>query len=516
MNTSMPGNPGRPAPLISASARVALLVFGLLLARPSRGGELDALTRPSDFRAMRESSSNEDLSRNGDARSIEPGGTLVLADIEGPGVITHIWSTVASYDPFYPRSLVLRIHWDGNEHPGVVAPLGDFFGVGNGALADLDSVPVSVSSDGRARNCFWRMPFRKSARVTVTNESDKYRTDSFYYYLDWQKHETLPEDTLYFHAWYRQDAPAKPGDYTILETEGRGHYVGTVQSVHQVEIGWFGEGDDWFFIDGEETPSLRGTGTEDYFGDAWGFRRFTNAYHGVSVWEGYFPGDRVTAYRWHIPDPIPFTRSLKVKIEHRGSVFNDLGLQLGSFVERPDWVSSVAFWYQTPALGIAEPLPPAADRLAPWIILGPEDLDVTVVPDRGLTKAKEGFMYLPRHETPRIEFSFEVAEKGRYRIDAVLLHSIFAGVYQPMLDGGRIGEPIDFCRSGHDPLPVRLDLHDLSAGRHTLAFEGLGASPRKRSATPMVNAFGLSYITLLRLESMAGYREALRAQMRSR
>ncbi|RLD13772.1 hypothetical protein DRI50_06500, partial [candidate division KSB1 bacterium] len=257
---------------------------------------LDNLISQQNFQSHRASSSNPELNSNGDALSIAAGETIVLADVRGPGVISHIWATVASVDPFYGRSLVLRIYWDGNEQPSVQSPLGDFFGVGHGAFSSFNSLPVSVSSQGRALNCFWKMPFRKSAKITITNESRKYETDSFYYYVDWQKRDELPDDLLYFHAQYRQAMPANPGDYTILETEGRGHYVGTVYSVQQMETGWFGEGDDRFYIDGENTPALKGTGTEDYFGDAWGFRQFSRPWFGVSLWEGYFVGDRVTAY----------------------------------------------------------------------------------------------------------------------------------------------------------------------------------------------------------------------------
>ncbi|MBC8180185.1 DUF2961 domain-containing protein, partial [candidate division KSB1 bacterium] len=369
---------------------------------------LDNLIYKKDFKALRESSSNKDLHKNGDAVSIDPGETIILGELQGPGIINHIWTTIASVDPFHGRSLVIRMYWDGNEKPSVETPIGDFFGVGHGALVSFESNPVSTSSYGRARNCFWKMPFRKSAKVTITNESKKYRTDSFYYYLDWQKHDSLPENVLYFHAKYRQQFPALPGDYTILETEGNGHYAGTVYSVQNVELGWFGEGDDRFYVDGEEYPSLRGTGTEDYFGDAWGFRQFDRPYYGVSLWEGYFPGDRVSAYRWHIQDPIPFKKSLKVTIEHRGSVFNDLGILLGSFVERPDWISSVAIWYQFPAATFNEPIPPADKRIAPYQIYAAKDLTIRANPESGIMKSDIALDFYPRKPDASVEFDFEI------------------------------------------------------------------------------------------------------------
>ena len=494
-------------------AVVAVLAVVMALpgcARGTRGTGLAKLYQLQNYQAKRESSSHPDLHSNGDARPIGKGQTLVLGDLEGPGIITHIWCTVGSFDPFYGRSLVLRIYWDGADKPSVEVPLGDFFGVGHGAYADFESIPVNVSSHGRARNCFWPMPFRKRAKVTVTTESTKYDTDSFYYYLDWQKHEKLANDISYFHARYRQAMPAGPGDYTILETTGRGHYVGTVYSVQQVELGWFGEGDDRFYIDGEKLPSLRGTGTEDYFGDAWGFRQFSRPYYGVSLWEGYFPGDRVTAYRWHLQDPISFRKSLKVAIEHRGSVFTDTGQNLGQFYERPDWVSSAAFWYQSPPVGFNEPIAPVDKRIAPYRVLRFDELEVSATPESGLGKEKTGFLYLPGTADAQIEFDFEVAQEGRYQMSAFLTHSVFGSRYQPFLDGKRMGRELDLCISGHDQLWVSLDLHDLNKGKHTLRFEGRGPSSRRRSAAPAHYAFGITYLFLLRLDDMQGYHQLLR------
>jgi len=475
-------------------------------------GLLDNLYRQQSFRTCRTSSTAPDLNSNGDARSIEPGGTLVLAELDGPGIITHIWFTVGSADPFYGRSLVLRMYWDGAEKPSVETPLGDFFGLGNGAMVSFESVPVTVASRGRSLNCFWRMPFRKSAKITVTNESARYRTDSFYYHINWQKHETLPEDTMYFHARYHQAMPAQPGDYVFLETTGRGNYVGTVYSVQMVELGWFGEGDDRFYIDGEEVPSIQGTGTEEYFGDAWGFRQYYAPFFGAPVWEGYFPGDRGSAYRWHLLNPVAFTKSLKVAIEHRGSVFTDQGQHLGQFFERPDWLSSVAFWYQTPTVTFDEPIPPREKRIAPYKVLSVADLDIRATPEAGLMKAPEGITYLPGKPDAQVEVTFEVKEKGRYQISAFLYHSVFGSRYQPFLDGNPLGNELDLCISGADPVWVNFDLHDLDAGKHTMRFEGRGASANRRSMAPPRYAFGLNYLLLLRLEDMEGYRQVLQQQ----
>jgi len=302
-------------------------------------------------------------SGNADARFIGPGATLVLADLEGPGVIRHFWNTIAAEETGYSRLLVLRMYWDDEVHPSVECPIGDFFGIGHGMDVPFTSQPVCVSSSGRARNCYWPMPFRESARVTVTNEGRK-PIHALYWYLDWQKLPRLKRDVAYFHAMYRQEFPTVSGrNYLIADIEGRGHYVGTVLSIRQHQPSWWGEGDDFFYIDGEEEPSLRGTGSEDYFCDAWGFRHLERPYYGVPVFEGFGRLSRTTAYRWHIPDPVTFGKSLRVEIEHRGVGFDEHGDVISGFEERSDDFSSVAFWYQTEPHAKYEPLPRAYERL---------------------------------------------------------------------------------------------------------------------------------------------------------
>lgn len=308
------------------------------------------LSQPPDYESKR-ISSNDPTGGNEDWISIEPGETKVLAEIKEPGAITHIWNTVNA-ERYYPRMLVLRMYWDGESIPSVEAPLGDFFGVGHGLNRPFQSMPVAVSSDGRARNCYWYMPFQRSAKITITHEGFQ-RVEQFYYYIDYRTYPSLPPDSLYFHAQYRQSAPNPEvnlqgknaegkSNYVVLDTTGKGKYVGTVLSAQMNQDGWFGEGDDMLFIDGAEQPSILGTGTEDYFNDAWGFREFAFPYHGVSLWEGSKTGDRVTAYKWHITDPIAFQKSLRVTLEHGHA--ND---------RQDDWYSA-AFWYQT----LPPPTPP--------------------------------------------------------------------------------------------------------------------------------------------------------------
>ncbi len=493
-----------------------LTAFPVFAQPVTPGTGLHNLIYRQSFRAMRASSANEDLHQNGDAISIEPGATVEIGDFEGPGVIDHIWMTTGSEDPFYGRSMVIRIYWDDNENPSVEVPVGDFFGMGHGAWKPVTSVPLSTSSHGRAKNCFWPMPFRKHARITISNESKQYKVRSLYYYIDWGKYESLPENTLYFHAQYRQAFPAEPGDYTILDARGKGHFAGMVYSVQNMETGWFGEGDDRFYIDGEEVPSLRGTGTEDYFGDAWGFREFNTPFYGVALWEGYFPGDRTTAYRWHINDPIPFEKSLKVTIEHRGSVYTDAAMPLGSFLERSDWISSVAFWYQDAPAGFEGGLPPAENRVAPYTILDTQDLTVRATPDKNLNKTNPGIEYYPMTPDASVEFDFNIEKQGRYQVSAFLTHSLFSGVYQPFLDGKPLGPEIDLCATGSDPVWESFDLHELDAGTHTLRFECRGASPKMRTMAPKAYHLSVIYLVLLRLEDMEGYHAALQEFMKKK
>lgn len=492
-------------------SRIAkLLVFSFVSVHATLAVEpagLDALTRPQDYVAMRESSAKKDLSKNSDNRPIEPGATLVLGDLEGPGVITHLWTTVNAADLFYTRSLVIRVYYDGNEKPSVEVPFGDFFAGGYTAEPVFSSAVVATSAFGRARNCYWRMPFKRRARVTVTNESPEHRVHSFYYYLDWQKHDSLPDDTMYFHSRYRQEHPATPGDFLILETQGRGHYVGTVQSVLQTQYGWFGEGDDRFYIDGEQTPSLSGTGTEDYFGDAWGYLEFDRPYYGVTVYEGHMPGDRVTAYRWHIPDPVPFTKSIRVQIEHHGSLFTRQLEFLGQFHERPDWMSTVAFWYQDSPVTSPEPLPPLADRVPPYRVLKPAELAPKT--ERGAMQASDGGVaFSTISGDGAVEFTFNIEEEGLYRIDVILHHALYAGIYQPVLDGKPTGGAIDLLVEGDYATSHRLDLHDLTRGEHTLRFECQGRNPNTRSLLPPLHALAIDRIVLLRLEDLVGYMAA--------
>lgn len=301
---------------------------------PSSLGDLPRL---KNFSAHRVSSDNRFVGSNDDSKRIMPGETLAMADLKGPGVVDHIWLTVADNEYAWPRLVRLRVYYDGKKTPSVDVPLGDFFGVGHGYERDLDSLAIRDSSFGRARNSYWPMPFRQSCKITATDEGNRPVT-MFYYHVDWQKHPSLPADVAYFHGYYRQERPAVSGkNYEFLSVKGRGHYVGTVLNVIQSQVGWFGEGDDLFYVDGAPHPQIYGTGTEDYINEAWGLRVSYGPWTGTPVAEGERVGARLTGYRWHVPDPIPFTKSLWAGIEHAGWTYNQDGTSRSGFEERPDY-----------------------------------------------------------------------------------------------------------------------------------------------------------------------------------
>jgi hypothetical protein len=402
------------------------------------------LARLKNYSAWRVSSNNAFAFSNDDSKRIMPGQTLVIADLIGPGAVTHMWMTVADNEFGWPRLLRLRVYYDGHKTPSVDAPLGDFFGVGHGYERNLNSMMVRDTSFGRARNSYWQMPFVKSCRITVTNEGNRFVT-SLYYHVDYRKYASLPPDIAYFHAYYRQERPPWHGsNYEFLDIQGTGHYVGTAMSVVQTANGWFGEGDDLFYVDGEKKTRIDGTGTEDYFNDAWGLRVSDGAWTGTPVAEGEGVGARVTGYRWHVPDPIPFTKSLRAEIEHYGWTYNADGSARSGFEERNDFFSSVAFWYQR---GVNEGLPESpygAERLplgnATQIEVENSINDVTT--ERGKASvqrevfwSKDLLFFQAAGPGARINVPFDVPEDGYYEVLAEIAEAPDYGDYVASLDG---------------------------------------------------------------------------------
>jgi len=430
--------------------RIACAVVMLLAgsSAPALSQTLESITRPQEGRSMRASSGNP--IDNADSEKFAIGERKTIAQLTGPGKIAHMWLTPSSMDIRYPRALVLRMYWDGAEIPSVEVPLGDFFAVGNGMRATVNSLPVKVSSYGRGFNCYWQMPFRKEAKITLTNESDK-EPASCYYQIDWVRLDEPPPTTMYFHARYHQEYPPKMGQpYTVFVGKGRGHYVGTVLSSQNGIGHWFGEGDDFFYVDGEDEPSILGTGTEDYINEAWNMRVHSSLYTGCTVFEPRAPDARVSAYRWHIPDPIIFQKSLKFEIERRGFVMNSQGEVVSQSGSRPDFWSSVSFWYQDT---IAEPwceFPPYAQRVNPEIVLhlpkiveqirhSPQ-VELQVNPYNRATYTKPWFRVKNQTIGSWIEIPFEVAQPGRYSMSLFQHLRDDNGIWKVYIDNKEIHE----------------------------------------------------------------------------
>jgi len=281
--------------------------------------------------------------------------TCTLAEIKGPGTIQHIWITVAA--KAY-RDCVLRFYWDGEETPSVEAPLGDFFANGHGLRYNVSSLVVAVNPSG-GFNCYWPMPFRESARVTIENQRWE-DIAGFFYQITYALGEVPPE-AAYFHAqWRRSVTPREKPEHVLLEgVEGKGHYVGTFLAWTQLANGWWGEGEIKFFIDGDgEHPTICGTGTEDYFGGAWGFGdTYCTAFLGYPLWRRE-PGEvpKHGLYRWHVLDPIRFRQDLRVAIQALGWWPN------GRYQPLADDIASTAFWYQAEPHAGFPAFPPASAR----------------------------------------------------------------------------------------------------------------------------------------------------------
>ena len=272
------------------------------------------------------------------------------------------------------KNLILRAWWDGETSPSIEVPIGDFYGLGLGEYFTYQSALLAVAPI-KALNAYFQMPFSSGAKIAVTNEG-KERTDSLYFAVDYVTLPALPGGMGRFHAQYRQAAPCKgwtdnwthnwdslvdnrknldgAENYVFLEATGKGHFVGVTHAVEQNQDGWFGEGDDMIFIDGDAMPTINGTGTEDYYNGAWDFggQPFANMHQGAPcIVDPERIGGRYCLYRWHIESPIAFEKSIRVTIEH------------GHANHRSDNFYSTAYWYQTEPHAAFPALPPPAERV---------------------------------------------------------------------------------------------------------------------------------------------------------
>ncbi len=336
---------------------------------------LPQYARGQNYKSLKQSSFDR-TGGNADRWPIPPGGTQEVFNSAGPGVITHIWFTIAAQSVNHLKEVAIRMYWDGASKPSVEVPVGDFFGLNLGQYFNYQSEYLNCSSV-KALNSYFAMPFRRSARITATNEGPL-DVGAFYSNIDYQMVPALPEDVLYFHAQYRQAAPpvATSDDwktnrdanrllntdgklnYVFAETRGRGHLMGVTLGVLQNQEYWMGEGDDMIFIDDESKPAIIGTGSEDYFCGAWDFGGrdgaipFAHRQNGAQfIQSAERTGGRYCLYRWHGDNPVTFTRYMKHTMEH------------GHANHRADNFYSVCYWYQSQPYIDFPPLPKAADRI---------------------------------------------------------------------------------------------------------------------------------------------------------
>jgi hypothetical protein len=260
------------------------------------------------------------------AEDLKSGQSKTLLEIEGAGIIQRMWFTLRERSPEMMRSIRLRIYWDGETKPAVDVPFGDFFGYGLSKVVKFETALFS-NPEGRSFNCMIPMPFRKGAKVVLTNESS-HNIGSVFFDIDFVKLEKLGDDALYFHAyWTRQKTSELRKDFEFLpEIEGKGRFLGVNIGVNADKAygeTWWGEGEVKMYIDNDnELPTINGTGTEDYIGTAWGMGQFTGLYQGCTVAND--SAKQYAFYRFHIPDVIGFNKNFRASIQQIGGGMLDV------------------------------------------------------------------------------------------------------------------------------------------------------------------------------------------------
>jgi hypothetical protein len=426
--------------------------------------------------------------------------TITIAKLTGKRAITGMWVKLDSArlekNPDILRNVALRMQWDGEKNPSVWAPLGDFFGSGPG-INHYKSLPLGMTKD--LFYSYWYMPFAKGAVVELVNGGKDALTGEF---MIAHSPVTRPIETLgRFHAKWHRDAflPTEKErgiDWPMLKTQGKGRFCGVMMSIWSPKGGWWGEGDEKFFVDGEKFPSTIGTGSEDYFGYAWGDPAlFQNAYHNQTLCHDNV-GD-ISLNRWHITDNVPFQKSFEGDIEKYYP--ND----------RPCLYASVAYWYLAP--GGVDPYGevPAKNRLfstAPKSLIVPNAIEGESMEILGKTGGKterQGIEVLSRGAQlwwiegkpgDKLDLALPVDKTGAYKIKMQFIKAPDYGIVQIYLDGQKLGEPIDlYNASGVPSGEVSLGKMKLTAGEHKLTVEIVGANKKAVKAY----MFGLDYVRFL-------------------
>jgi hypothetical protein len=420
--------------------------------------DLDELATVLDRTSHRASSYDRTGGNVDIISSFAPRASEVLLDVKGPGKITHVWLTFTTFpgNKTALRDIVIRMYWENSQIPSVEVPLGDFFALGHNKYYTVQSIPVAVGDNRRALNCYWPMPFYKRARIELFNNGRR-SIRRIYYNIDYELGTIAPKQGL-FHAEFRRDkelrTQARHGNttgkdnYVILETEGRGHYVGCALFIDAEPGGWWGEGDDMIFIDHSELPTIIGTGSEDYFCNAWGYRNaFSYPFYGAPLLEKREDkGSFTTVYRWHVLDPVRFNKHIRVTIEHlfHPKVVNDY--------------SSVAFWYQLEPiekrqrLGYAEDNHPrnyekAPKRPATFELDGTKiepELNAQGIAARAITAELHdgykhgGWLKVQTGDSGKVEMKIAVPVDGNYRVRLKPVNHLIDGAIEVGLKGGEL------------------------------------------------------------------------------
>jgi hypothetical protein len=441
--------------------------------------------------------------------TVGAGETAVVAELSGPRAITALRAKLDL--PAQPddrdrlRELCLRITWDDEARPAVWTPLGDFFGAAPG-FNPYRSLPLGMTEDDFYS--FWYMPFAKKARVELINDGKDKRTVTFRV-----THAPLAppvEKLARFHAKWHRDAflPEAPErraiDWTMLKTRGAGRFLGVMLHIWNPRGGWWGEGDEKFFVDGEKFPSTIGTGSEDYFGYAWSSaERFTHAFHNQPHNDGGSRG-HVSVNRWQIADNVPFQKTFEADIE---KYYQN---------EKPTLYAAIVYWYQAAGQPDAYPALPLAERTG-WYVQPPnlrvagalegEELKIiectggSAAPqdlsDRNGKWSNQSHLWWTQGKPgDRLTLAVPVKEDGTYQLTAQLTKAVDYGIVQLSFDGRKLGAPIDFYNLGVIPTgPLDFGAHELKKGEHRLTLETIGANEKAVKAYMA----GLDYVKLERV-----------------
>ena len=473
---------------------------------PGKGGM--AIPDPTDPKPPAAARAADDLGQGWKVRPflrINAGETGTLMDVDGPGVIQHIFLVEG-----LSRDHVLRFYWDNEETPSIEVPAPDFFAIGHEMFARVNSLAV-VATPRNALNCYCPMPFREHCKITLANEGNS-DLEVVAYQITYAE-TPVPDNAGYLHAQWRRAETGEVNPYVIIDgVRGQGRYVGTFLAWTQRSQGWFGEGEIKFYMDGDaDFPTICGTGMEDYFCGSFGFSEsYTTPYAGTTLAsdENGAPPQYWSLYRWHLPDPICFDSDLRVTIQALGWGPD------GKYAKMDDDIASVAYWYQAEPHAPFPALPDLEARRPWWQQLAnvagaiegealeilactggeakPQDLSYTT----GWSGDSHLF-WLNGEPGDTLDLALLVDAEGTYSLSAGMTKAFDYGIVQLHVDGEKLGEPIDLYN--HSPLhtgPVTLGQHHLAEGRHVLRVGIVGSNEQARP----LHGFGLDYVLMERVE----------------